>query len=109
MNQLFYTTLLNENGSIKTQTVNGSKNIVVHADKEHYDYDEAVRIADTAIHKERRQYGWEVRFKDGDQLKEVFIRGYGVEKCNETTCSKETLHEWIDRLYDKDNRQVSLF
>ncbi|WP_161877882.1 PepSY domain-containing protein [Alkalibacterium sp. MB6] len=106
----FNTSLLNNDLTTKTHTVNGHKNIIVRDDNEYYSYEEIKSIAEKAIETDRMTYGWEVKFKDTDnQLKEVFIRAISGEKCNETTSSKQSLEEWIDSMFDKDDKQTSLF
>lgn len=110
MKMEFDTCLLNDDLSIKTHTVDGHKNIVVQDKNQHYSYEEIKSIAEKAIDTDRAPYGWNVKFRDdGNQLKKVFIRGNTVEKCNETTSSRQSLNQWIDRVFDKDDRQTSLF
>lgn len=106
----FNTYLLNDDLSIKTHRVNGHKNIVIQDKNQLYSYEETISVINKAIDAERGPYGWSVRFKDADsQLKEVFIRGNNIDNCNETTSSNQSLHEWVDRLFDKDSRQTNLF
>ncbi|WP_423189447.1 hypothetical protein ACO1PF_00605 [Alkalibacterium sp. f15] len=106
----FPTVLLNPDGNYKLQEINGAKNILIHAEKETYEYEEIIEIADNAFYTERRRYGWTIMVTDRDgQLKELFTQGSTVETCIYTTRSSQTVQEWIDKLYDKDVKQVSLF
>lgn len=110
MRNRFDTYLLDVDGAYELQEVNGVKGILIHAEKETYEYAEIVDILDNAIYVYRRQYGWTVKFVDADgQLKELFTRGPSSETCNYTTRSNQTVQEWVDRLYDKGVKQVSLF
>lgn len=99
----FQAVLLNPDGSYQLQEINGHKNILVRDDKTEYTYEEVVAIADKAVYTKRAIYGWNIGYTEGGQPKEIFIGGY------ETTSSKQSVHEWIDRVYEKDDRQVSLF
>lgn len=106
----FATYLLHEDGRYQTQTVNGVTGIVVDADKQEYTYDEIRDIVHSASYLERSQYGWRVRFMDaGECYKTLFLRADQLDMSNLTTKSDETAMEWVDKLYNKDIRQISLF
>lgn len=110
MLQEFNTLLLNDDGSYRTQTINGVPDIVVHSERQVYTYDEICSIVATATYLERIQYGWEVRFIDSDgSLNKLFIRSSELEKVNLTTSSKESVTDWINKLYDLDIKQMNLF
>ncbi len=108
MNHNFDTLLLNKNWTFKTQVINDVKNILVNDKKQTYSYEEILKVVDLAHSMDRRQYGWDVKFDDG-QHKKLFIRSTQIEKCNHTTRSKQTIFEWIDQIYDRDVKQINLF
>lgn len=109
MEHSFSTILLRKDGSCMTQEINGEKWILVRDKKELYTYEEIINIAKKSIGEVRERYGWEVKFKDDGQLKEIFIRSNNSQKCNDTTKSGQSVIEWIDCLYDKNIEQINLF
>ena len=106
----FNASLLNEDGTYQTQEIDGAKGILVRADKQTYGYQEILDVVNKSYLMERWQYGWDVKFVDDDRVhKHLFIRSSHIEKCNDTTSSNQTIHEWIDHLYDKGLKQINLF
>lgn len=106
----FDTCLLKQDESYLLRKVDGTKNILTHAEKESYEYEEVVEILDKVFYADRRRFGWTVKFvEENGQKKEMFIRGSTTETCNYTTRSNQSIKEWIDRVYDKEVKQVSLF
>lgn len=103
MTRKYQAVLLNLDGSYQLQEIDGHKNILVRDEKTEYTYEEVIEIADKAVYTKRAIYGWNIGYAESGQPKEIFIGGY------ETTSSKQSVHQWIDRVYDKDDRQVSLF
>lgn len=109
MQHKFSTVLLKDNGSCMTQEVNGEKGILVRDEKEMYSYEEIREVVKKSCSTARERYGWEVRFLDDGQLKEIFIRSNNSQKCNDTTKAGQSVIEWIDCLYDKNIEQIDLF
>ena len=106
----FDTYLLHEDGTYQTQVVNGEGDIVIRDEKQTYDYDEIVNVVKRAYFTERSQYGWEVKFLDADgQHKTLFIRSSYIETCNDTTSEKQTIYEWIEHIYERADKQGTLF
>ncbi|WP_277630374.1 hypothetical protein [Atopococcus tabaci] len=109
MKRHFSTFLLDDSGKMQTRTVSGVEGVVVYAEKQVYSFEEMTQVVSNAYELERCQYGWEVSFMDSGQRKRLFLRLYGSDKCNATTSEKQTIHEWIEHLYDRDTQQVQLF
>lgn len=100
MNLRFDTILMSEDWEIKTQTLNGTPDIVVRETDDLYSYDELVDIIKTAHKIERSQYGWNVQFAKNGQNKEVFLRDRHSDKINKTTSSRQSIFSWLDFLFD---------
>lgn len=106
----FSTELLNPDGTFQTQTINGAKNILIHAEKETYEYQEIIRIVDSAYYLKKEHFGWDVRFIDTDrQHKALFIRSLELKACNASTKGYKNVHDWIDHVYDREEKQIDLF
>lgn len=110
MKHRFHPVLLNEDGSYQLQESDGIKNLLIRDGVKEYDYESISDIAEHAFYLERSQFGWTVKYKDTDgQFKELFLQGSNAEIMHYTTRSNQSVQEWIDKLYDKDVKQVSLF
>jgi len=105
----FSIVLLRKDGSWMTQEVNGAKGILVRDDKEMYNYEEIIEVVKKSTGAVRERYGWEVKFEDDGQLKRIFIRSNNPQKCNDTTRSGQSILEWVDCLYDRNDEQINLF
>ena len=106
----FETYLLKKDGTYRTQTINGEIGIVIRTDKDSYDYEEIKEVVDRSYYLDRIQYGWDVKFLDADgQHKTLFIRSSHIETSNDSTSSYQTVYEWIDHIYGREEKQIDLF
>lgn len=91
-------TLIDDKGAL--QTNNG---IVVHDAKTYYTLDEVRAIISKSTAAKRLVYGWQVRFIEGGQIKELFLREHD-ENRDLRTSGKESLEGWVSRLYERRNQ-----
>ena len=105
----FTTYLTDSKGKLLTQTVNGVPDILVWDERDRgYTYDEIMAVIDCTYVMEREQFGWTVKFNDG-QHKEIFIRSSHMDTINDTTSYDQTIHGWIDHIYCRTSKQIELF
>lgn len=105
----FTTYLTDSGGKSLTRTVNGVPGILVWDERDRgYTYDEIMAVIDCAYDMEREQFGWSVKFNDG-QYKEIFIRSSHMDTINDTTSYDQTINDWIDHIYCRTSKQIELF
>lgn len=103
MKHKFYTYLVKKDGEYITK----SGDILIPTGEREYSYDDMSRLLPEMTHQEEFRFGYSIVVPDGDKYIKISLRT-NDKKCNETVKGR-TLEEWIDFLYDKDEKQLQLF
>lgn len=109
MIKTFHVTLMNEDYSYQTQTLNGAKNIVI-CHNETFELENLEQIIESAERVEKGKYGFDVYYRVNGKLKMIHTRD-DSDYVNETVKSKETALSHVRKIYTPKvfNEQIELF